>query len=69
VTAGCLSNDKYTKTLKTISKVDTAEIPDAILFEPGHQEVYTFNGRGNSATVFNAKTGEVTATIPLAGKP
>jgi YVTN family beta-propeller protein len=57
------------KTLKTISKVDTGENPDAILFEPGRKEVYAFNGRGNSATVFDAQTGQVTATIPLAGKP
>src|ERR1700693_2890781 len=33
------------KTLKTLSKVDTGENPDAILYDPGQQEVYTFNGR------------------------
>jgi len=57
------------KTLKTLSKVDTGENPDAILFEPEHQEVYAFNGRGQSATVFAAATGKVIATIALAGKP
>jgi DNA-binding beta-propeller fold protein YncE len=57
------------KTLKTTSKVDTGENPDAILYESGQQEVYAFNGRGQSATVFEAKTGKVTATIPLPGKP
>jgi DNA-binding beta-propeller fold protein YncE len=57
------------KTLKTNSKVDTGENPDAILYNEGQQEVYTFNGRGNSATVFDAKTGNVVATIPLPGKP
>jgi DNA-binding beta-propeller fold protein YncE len=57
------------KTLKTNSKVDTGENPDAILYEEGQQEVYTFNGRGASATVFEAKTGKVVATIPLGGKP
>ena len=57
------------KTLKTLMKVDTGVNPDAILYEPGRQEVYTFNGRGQSATVFAAKTGEVVATIPLPGKP
>jgi YVTN family beta-propeller protein len=31
--------------------------------------VYTFNGRGKSASVINAATGAVTATIPLGGKP
>jgi DNA-binding beta-propeller fold protein YncE len=57
------------KTLKTLSKVDTGENPDAILYIPGHQEVYAFNGRGKSATVFGARTGKVVATIPLSGKP
>ena len=57
------------KTLKTLSKVDTAENPDAILYNEAQQEVYAFNGRGNSATVFEAKTGTVVATIPLSGKP
>jgi DNA-binding beta-propeller fold protein YncE len=57
------------KTLQVIMKVDTGENPDAILYEPAHKEVYTFNGRGKSATVFDAATGAVKATIPLSGKP
>jgi len=57
------------KTLQILSKVDTGLNPDAILFEPGHKEVYAFNGRGNSATVFDAASGAVRATIPLPGKP
>lgn len=56
-------------TLKTTSKVSTGENPDAILYEPGQNEVYTFNGRGKSSTVFSADDGKVLATIPLAGKP
>lgn len=57
------------KTLATKMKVDTGANPDAILYVPGVQEVYTFNGFGKSATVFDAKTGKVIATIPLGGKP
>ena len=57
------------KTLKTLSKVDTGMNPDAILFEPKKQEVYTFNGTSKDATVFSATTGMVVATIPLGGKP
>jgi DNA-binding beta-propeller fold protein YncE len=57
------------QTLKTTSKVETGENPDAILYEGGQEEVYTFNGRSRSATVFEAKTGKVVATIPLPGKP
>ena len=55
--------------MKTLSKVDTGENPDAILYEPGRNEVYTFNGRGQSVTVFEAATGKVVATIPVGGKP
>jgi len=56
-------------TLKILSSVETGQNPDAILYEPAHKEVYTFNGTGKSATVFDATTGAVKATIPLAGKP
>ena len=55
--------------METLSKVDTGQNPDGMLYEPGQQEVYTFNGRGQSATVIDAKTGKVVATIPLGGKP
>src|ERR1700687_301355 len=37
--------------LKTLSKIETGPNPDGILYEPRQQEVYTFNGRGNNATV------------------
>ena len=57
------------KTLKTVSKVDTGENPDAILYVPGRHEVYTFNGRGRSATVFEARSGKLVTTISLPGKP
>ncbi len=57
------------KTLKTLSKIDTGRNPDAIIYEPGQQEVYAFNGRGESATVIDAKEGKVVATIELPGKP
>jgi DNA-binding beta-propeller fold protein YncE len=57
------------KTLQILSSVDTGQNPDAILYEPAHKEVYAFNGTGKSATVFDAATGVVKATIPLPGKP
>lgn len=57
------------KTLRTISKVTTGANPDAILYVPLHHEVYVFNGRGRSATVFDARTGKPRETIPLPGKP
>ena len=57
------------KTLKVLSWVATGENPDAILYVSTMKEVYTFNGRGKSATVFEAKSGKITATIALPGKP
>src|SRR5438445_78540 len=57
------------KTLKTIQKVETAENPDAIIYEPARKEVWAFNGRGKSATVIDAQSGKAVATIPLEGKP
>ena len=57
------------KTLQIISKTDTGANPDGMIFEPGQQEFYTFNGKGESATVIDAKSGKVVATIPLGGKP
>ena len=57
------------KTLKTISKVDTGENPDALVYEPQRHEVYVFNHTGNSATVIDAKTAKVVSTIALGGSP
>jgi YVTN family beta-propeller protein len=57
------------KSLETLSKVETGQNPDGMLYEPGQHEVYMFNGRGQSATVIDAKTAKVVATIPLAGRP
>ena len=47
----------------------TGENPDAILYDPHSRHLFTFNGRGKNATVFDANSGEVVATIDLGGKP
>ena len=57
------------KTLKVIGQVKTGLNPDAIVYEPLSQKVFTFNGKGNSASVFDAKTAKLLETIPLGGKP
>ena len=57
------------KTLKTISKLDTGEGPDAMAYDSTRGEVYVFNHKGNSATVIDAKTATVVATVPLGGSP
>src|SRR5450432_320908 len=55
------------KTLSTISKVETGEGPDALVYDAKRGEVYVFNHRGNSVTVIDAKTSNVVSTIPLGG--
>src|SRR5438105_4230157 len=55
--------------LSTIAEVKaTGEGPDAILYDPATKHVFTFNGRGRNATVFDAD-GKVVGTIALDGKP
>jgi YVTN family beta-propeller protein len=73
---GFSSNGKESKssvvdlaTLKTLSKIDTGQNPDAIAYESRRGEVYIFNHTGNSATVIDAKQAKVVATIPLGGGP
>jgi YVTN family beta-propeller protein len=57
------------KTLKTFSKIDTGESPDALVYEPRRGEVYIFNHKGNSAMAVDAKEAKVVTTIPLGGSP
>jgi YVTN family beta-propeller protein len=73
---GFSSNGKESKssvvdlaTLKTLSKIDTGESPDALVYDSKHGEVYIFNHRGNSVTVIDAKQVKVITTIPLGGGP
>jgi YVTN family beta-propeller protein len=56
-------------TLKLVASVPTGAIPNAIVFDPSSQSVFVFNSRGRSATVIDAVTNEVTATIRLSGRP
>jgi len=55
--------------LSTIAEVKTSgEGPDAILYDPATKHVFTFNGRGHNASVFDGE-GKVVGTIALDGKP
>jgi DNA-binding beta-propeller fold protein YncE len=59
--------------LQTFKAMDiitvTGANPDAILYDPFTDRVFTFNGRGSNSTVIDAKTDKVIETIPLDGKP
>ncbi len=56
-------------TLATVAIIPAGTNPDAIVFEPATQTVWAFNGRSKDATVIDAATRKVVATIPLPGKP
>ncbi len=46
----------------------TGDNPDAILYDPATKHIWTFNGRGQNATVFDTD-GNVLGTVALGGKP
>jgi DNA-binding beta-propeller fold protein YncE len=50
-------------------KLDGAENPDAIMYDPTTKRVFTFNGRSHNATTIDARTDKVLSNIPLDGKP
>jgi DNA-binding beta-propeller fold protein YncE len=57
-------------TLQTRQEVKVSGVnPDAILFDEGSGNLYTFNGKSANATVFDAASMTVKATIALSGKP
>lgn len=57
------------KTLHIKKKVKAATNPDGIVYDPASKRVFAFNGRSKNATVVNAATGNIDATIDLGGKP
>lgn len=57
-------------TLKRVAEWKASgDNPDAILYDRASKRLLTFNGRGKNVTVFDAKTGDVLATIDVGGKP
>lgn len=58
------------KTLARLKEIKVSgENPDAILYDPATQRVFTFNGRGRNATAIDATTDEVVGTVALDAKP
>jgi YVTN family beta-propeller protein len=58
-------------TLKTITKIKTigGENPDFIAYDAVSKRILTFNGRSHNASVIDAATDKLVATIVLTGKP
>lgn len=58
------------QTLALIADVKiTGQNPDAIIYDQFSKKIFVFNGGSANATVLDATTNEVVATIPLEGKP
>jgi DNA-binding beta-propeller fold protein YncE len=58
------------RTLKVIDVVKTTgQGPDALVYDPASERVFTFNGRSGNSTAIDAKTGRVVGTIDLGGRP
>ncbi len=59
------------KTLKVSEKISTTggENPDFIAYDPFSKKVIAFNGRSKNASVIDATTDKLVATIALKGKP
>ncbi|HEX9392063.1 MAG TPA: hypothetical protein VF928_12185 [Usitatibacteraceae bacterium] len=59
------------KTLKTLGKISTVggDNPDFIAYDAVAKRVLAFNGRSHNASVIDAVSDTLVATIPLRGKP
>jgi DNA-binding beta-propeller fold protein YncE len=56
-------------TLAKVATIPAGENPDGIVFEPVTHTVWAFNGRSHTATMIDARTQKVVATLPLPGRP
>jgi YVTN family beta-propeller protein len=50
-------------------RVKVGDAPDAVLYEPTKKRVYAFNAHSHSASVIDAETQKIVATVPLSGIP
>jgi len=58
------------KTLKKTGEIHvTGKDPDAIVYDPFSERVFTMNGRSDNITAIDAKTYKVVGTIKLEGGP
>lgn len=57
------------KTLSVEKKIKVGTRPDAIVYDPFSNRVFTFNARSHDTTAIEASKGEVAGKIDLGGKP
>lgn len=57
------------KTNAVTQKIEVGNAPDAVLYEPTKKRVYAFNAHSHTASVIDAETENIVATVPLNGIP
>ncbi len=57
------------KSNQVTQKIKVGDAPDAVLFEPTKRRVYAFNAHSHGASVIDARSEKVVATVPLPGIP
>jgi YVTN family beta-propeller protein len=59
------------KTLKTITVIQLADAkgPDAIMYDPYSDRIFSFNGESNNSSVIDPKTLKQVGTVALGGGP
>jgi YVTN family beta-propeller protein len=55
--------------LKEISRTNVGNGPDAIIYDPASDRVFTFNAKSKDTTAIDPATGKVVDTVKLEGKP
>ena len=56
-------------TMKETARVKVGTRPDAIVYDPASDRVFTFNAGTKDTTAIATETGTVAGTVPLGGKP
>lgn len=57
------------KSSTVTQKIKVGSAPDAVLYEPTKKRVYAFNAHSHDASVIDAQSGNIVATVPLSGIP
>jgi YVTN family beta-propeller protein len=57
------------KSNQVTQKIKVGDAPDAILYEPAKKRIYAFNAHGHTASVIDAQSEKIVATVALSGIP
>jgi DNA-binding beta-propeller fold protein YncE len=57
------------KTLEEKARIKVGQRPDAIIYDPASERVFTFNAGSKDATAIDVAKDKVAGSVPLGGKP